>query len=61
MVVLGGIRRIADVAAVLVPGMCAIYVGGAVFVLLTHLGELPGAIELVLARHSPATLQWAAL
>ena len=48
LVVLGGIRRIADVAAVLVPGMCAIYVAGAAFVLLTHLSELPGAIQLVL-------------
>lgn len=48
LVVLGGIRRIADVAAVLVPGMCAIYVGGAIFILLTHLSELPGAVELIL-------------
>ncbi len=48
LVVLGGIRRIADVAAVLVPFMCAVYVAGAVFVLLTHLSALPGAIELVL-------------
>ena len=47
LVVLGGVRRIAEVAAVLVPGMCAIYVAGALFVLLTHLSELPAAIELV--------------
>ena len=53
LVVLGGIRRIADVAAVLVPGMCAIYVAAAVFVLVTHLSALPAAIEMVL--HSAFT------
>ena len=47
LVVLGGIVRIAEVAAILVPGMCAIYMAGTLFVLLTHWGELPGAIALV--------------
>ena len=48
LVVLGGIKRIAEVAQVLVPGMCALYLAAALYVLVTHLGELPSVIQLVL-------------
>ncbi len=49
LVVLGGIKRIAEVAQVLVPGMCALYLAAALYVLATHLGELPAVIQLVLS------------
>jgi alanine or glycine:cation symporter, AGCS family len=46
-VVLGGIRRVAEVAEYLVPFMCIAYVGGGLFVLVRFAGEVPGAIGLV--------------
>jgi len=49
LVILGGIKRIAEVAQVLVPGMCALYLAAALYVLVTHLGELPSVIQLVLS------------
>ena len=48
LVVLGGLRRIAEVASVLVPLMCGIYVLCALYVVLTNLSELPGVVALVL-------------
>ena len=48
LVVLGGIRRIAEVASVLVPAMCGLYILCALFVLVTHWNELPAVIDLVL-------------
>jgi AGCS family alanine or glycine:cation symporter len=48
LVVLGGIKRVAEVAEYLVPFMCVAYVGGGIFVLLRFAGEIPGAIVLVL-------------
>lgn len=48
LVVLGGIRRIAEVASVLVPVMCGLYVLCAVIVLGLHWDRLPGVLELVL-------------
>jgi AGCS family alanine or glycine:cation symporter len=47
-VILGGIRRIAQFTERLVPLMCALYIAGAVFVVIRFAGELPGAIALVL-------------
>ncbi len=47
LVVLGGIRRIAEVAGVLVPVMCGLYVLCAVVVLCLHWDRLPGVLELV--------------
>ncbi len=44
-VILGGIRRIAQVTEALVPGMALFYLGGCGVVLLTHLPELPGAFR----------------
>jgi AGCS family alanine or glycine:cation symporter len=48
LVVLGGIKRIADVTQLLVPFMCVIYVLGALAILIRFAGEIPGAIGLVL-------------
>jgi AGCS family alanine or glycine:cation symporter len=49
LVVLGGIRRIAEVTQILVPAMCAIYILGAVAIVIRFFGELPAAVELVLS------------
>jgi AGCS family alanine or glycine:cation symporter len=47
-VILGGIRRIAAFAEVLVPFMALVYLGGGLAVLATHAGAIPQAIRLVL-------------
>ena len=46
-VILGGIRRIAAFAEILVPFMCLLYLLGGIVVLVTHAGEIPGALRLV--------------
>ena len=46
-VILGGIRRIAAFAEVLVPFMSLLYLGGGLVVLVLHAGEIPGALRLV--------------
>src|ERR687896_334048 len=46
-VILGGIRRIAAFAEVLVPFMAIVYIAGGLVILLTHLTALPGALRLV--------------
>ena len=48
LVVLGGIKRIVEVTQVLVPFMCIVYLSGALFIVVKFIGEVPGAIELVL-------------
>jgi AGCS family alanine or glycine:cation symporter len=48
MVILGGITRIGRVTSILAPLMAAIYVAGALFIILTHIGELIPAIALIL-------------
>jgi AGCS family alanine or glycine:cation symporter len=47
-VILGGIKRIAEVTQVLVPFMSLFYLGGGLVILLTHLGRVPEALRLVL-------------
>jgi AGCS family alanine or glycine:cation symporter len=44
LVIIGGIRRIGEVASILVPGMCALYMVCGVLVLLTHASEVPAAL-----------------
>ena len=46
-VILGGIRRIGEVAEVLVPLMALIYLAGGVFVLVRFAAEIPAALVLV--------------
>ncbi len=43
IVILGGIKRIANVAGIIVPFMCAFYVIGAVIILLLNIEAIPGA------------------
>ncbi len=43
IVILGGIKRIANVAGVVVPFMCAFYVIGAVMILILNVSAIPGA------------------
>jgi AGCS family alanine or glycine:cation symporter len=49
VVILGGITRIAEVTQYLVPFMCLSYLLGAGVILVTHAGELPAAIQTVVA------------
>jgi AGCS family alanine or glycine:cation symporter len=46
-VILGGITRIGRVTAVLAPLMAAVYVAGAMLILVLHAGELPAAFALI--------------
>jgi len=48
LVVMGGVRRLGRVAALLVPLMVAGYVAGAFVIILMHIDRLPGAIALIL-------------
>lgn len=43
-VIIGGIKRIAQVAEKIVPSMCALYVAAALFILFKNAGEIPTAI-----------------
>lgn len=47
MVIIGGIRRIGKVTAILAPGMAALYVGGALLVLALNIGEIPATFALI--------------
>ncbi len=47
-VILGGIRRIAQVAEKIVPTMCAVYVTAALFILFKNFGEIPAAFGLII-------------
>jgi len=48
LVILGGIKRIAEVTQILVPFMCITYLLAGLFVLLTHLTDVPRIVSLVL-------------
>jgi len=45
LVILGGIKRIGQVAEVLVPVMTVVYIVGSLVILLLHLPEIPGAFR----------------
>jgi len=47
LVVIGGIRRIAEVTSLLAPIMCLMYMTCALVVVLNHLEDIPGVIALV--------------
>ncbi len=47
LVILGGIKRIGQVAEALVPAMCVAYIVFAIIVLIVNAAEVPGAIGLV--------------
>ena len=44
LVIIGGIRRIGEVAALLVPGMCVLYMTCGLLIVLTHASAVPSAI-----------------
>lgn len=48
LVVLGGIERIGQVAATLIPSLCTLYVAIALWVLLVHVTEIPAAIQTII-------------
>jgi AGCS family alanine or glycine:cation symporter len=48
LVILGGIKRIAEFTQLLVPFMCILYILGALAILVRFAGEIPAAIVLVL-------------
>jgi AGCS family alanine or glycine:cation symporter len=50
LVILGGIKRIGQVASRLVPFMTVAYVGGALFILFTNLGMILPAFKLILTH-----------
>lgn len=53
-VIIGGIRRIAHVTQAVVPTMCAIYILACVWVIVTHVGEVPAAFgKIVVEAFSP--------
>ena len=47
LVMLGGIKRIGNVASKLVPSMCIIYVLGALYIIVTNITEVPGVFALI--------------
>ena len=49
LVILGGIRRIAQVAEKIVPLMCGVYVAACLFVLFTNVSEIPAAFRAIIA------------
>ncbi|MDH5681525.1 MAG: amino acid carrier protein [Spirochaetota bacterium] len=48
MVILGGVRRIARVAAIVVPFMAAVYCGAALLILFFHIEKIPSAFATIL-------------
>ncbi|MBJ19870.1 MAG: alanine glycine permease [Deltaproteobacteria bacterium] len=49
LVIIGGIRRIGEVASILVPGMCVLYMVCGVLILLSHASAVPGALGLIVS------------
>jgi len=48
--IIGGIRRIGEIAAILVPGMCALYMICGASILVIHASEVPGALALIVEK-----------
>ncbi|MCB9846409.1 MAG: sodium:alanine symporter family protein [Phycisphaeraceae bacterium] len=47
IVIIGGIKRIGDIAGKIVPFMCAIYILAGLFVIITRAGEIPAMFALI--------------
>ncbi len=58
LVILGGIKRIAEVTQFLVPFMCIVYFIGCLIILIRFAAEIPGVIQLVIdsAFHGQAAI-----
>jgi Na+/alanine symporter len=52
-VIIGGIERIGRIAGLVVPFMAVIYILGALWILVTHLGAIPAALGLIVRDASP--------
>ena len=50
MVILGGITRIGKVTGILAPLMAAVYVAGALVIIIANLGEIPGTFGLIFSE-----------
>ena len=50
LVILGGIKSIARVASLIVPIMCGIYLLACLFILGSHIGEIPAAFSLIIEK-----------
>ena len=50
VVVIGGIRRIGEVAGKLVPAMIVLYLGAALLIILINIAEVPAAIGLIVTH-----------
>lgn len=50
VVIFGGIRQIAKVAEIVVPFMAIVYLLMALYVLVVHIGEIPGVIGLIITN-----------
>lgn len=50
LVILGGIKRIARVASVLVPFMVGVYFVMVLYIILTHLGDVPGVFQRIFSE-----------
>ena len=49
LVIVGGVTRIAEVTQLLIPTMCGLYLLAASAIVLLHIGEIPGVVNLVLS------------
>ncbi len=57
LVIIGGIRRIGRVTSVLAPSMAALYVAGALVILMVNLREVPGAfVQIVTEAFRPTSM-----
>ncbi len=50
MVIVGGIRRIGEVASVLVPAMCLIYMACGLMIIISHASAVPEALRLIFTK-----------
>jgi len=50
LVIIGGIRRIGRVTAILAPGMAVLYVGGAMAILIVHFSQIPSGFAAIFTQ-----------
>ena len=50
LVIVGGIKKIAKVASIIVPVMCGIYLLACLFILITHVEKIPFAFSLIFEK-----------
>ncbi|HFD13052.1 MAG TPA: sodium:alanine symporter family protein [Crenotrichaceae bacterium] len=48
IVILGGVKRIGEVASFLVPVMAGVYIAGAIYIIGIHIAEVPAVFQLVI-------------